>query len=271
MRDDSNQALYFSPWKKRWNLLLLIISLLHHYVTARKISPSFHWVQSLYTHYIEFCHNKLICFSATALLGLSCVSKQMVFAWFAASQGVRRRWLCGCQDSYWNIQSLIQKDNIGWSVAFGALQAWGREGECVYIQWNCLVSSAEPWITSEERMGPCNTAPFLREGSGVLLSNISIFHSSHYVFIVISVLLILEIQTVVFSEILLLGSFPQTCTVEKKKTVRSTVPKSAGSAAFQHSSHLVFTNTDKHKPRVWIPNKKNVPPLNFELSYRILI
>lgn len=36
-----------------------------------KISPSFHWVKSLYTHYIEFCHNGLICSSAVALLGLS--------------------------------------------------------------------------------------------------------------------------------------------------------------------------------------------------------
>lgn len=136
--DESNQALCFSPQKKRWDLLLLIISLLHHYVTACKISPSFHWVKSLYAHYIEFCHNKLICFSASALLGLNSVSKQLVFAWFAASQGVKRRWLCGCQDSYWNIQSLIQNQRRIILVILLILihhsqinmVAWGREGEC---------------------------------------------------------------------------------------------------------------------------------------------
>lgn len=135
--DESNQALHFSPQKKRWNLLLLIISLLHHYVTACKISPSFHWVKSLYAHYIEFCHNKLICFSAVALSGLNCVSTQLVFAWFAASQGVKRRWLCGCQDSYWNIQSLIQNQQRIILVILLILihhrqtnmVAWGREGE----------------------------------------------------------------------------------------------------------------------------------------------
>lgn len=52
---------------------------MHHYVTACKILPSFHWVKS-YAHYIEFCHNKLICFSAIALLELNYVSKQLVFA-----------------------------------------------------------------------------------------------------------------------------------------------------------------------------------------------
>lgn len=72
------------------------------------ISTSFHWVKSLYVHYIEFCHNKLICFSAIAVLGLSYVSKQLVFAWFAASQGVKRRWLCRCQDSCCNIQTQLR-------------------------------------------------------------------------------------------------------------------------------------------------------------------
>lgn len=37
--DESNQALCFSP-EKRWNLLLLIISLLQHSVSACNISPA---------------------------------------------------------------------------------------------------------------------------------------------------------------------------------------------------------------------------------------
>jgi len=44
------------------------------------------------------------------------------------------------------------------------------------------MSSAEPQITSEERMGPCTTvsALFLRGGNDVFLwFNIAIFHVSH--------------------------------------------------------------------------------------------
>lgn len=82
-------SILFLSFSNRWNWLLLTISLMHHYVTACKILPSFHWVKSLYAHDIEFCHNKLICFSAIALLGLNYVSKQLVFASLAASEGWR--------------------------------------------------------------------------------------------------------------------------------------------------------------------------------------
>ena len=52
----------------------------------------------------------------------------------------------------------------------------------INLHLDCHMSSAEPQITSEERMGPCTTvsALFLRGGNDVFLwFNIAIFHVSH--------------------------------------------------------------------------------------------
>lgn len=168
--DESNQALCFSPGK-RWNLLLLIISLLQHSVSACNISPALlGWNHCLPTALSSATINS----SAPVLAppGLSWESRaSLCLLWAALGAG-------GGQNPYRNSQSLSQHQHrtsvcwfwyttgtLAWFVKWEMHHhkaAWGREGDCVYISMelntklhlHCLPSSSVPQTTLESRMGP---------------------------------------------------------------------------------------------------------------------
>lgn len=193
--NESNKALCFSP-EKRWNLLLLIISLLQHSVSGCNISPALlGW---------KHCPPPALSSATTnssaavpALPGLSQESRASLCLLWAAPG---RR---GGQNSYRNSQSLTSTGY--WSVDFGTPQAdWcgllemrdvpthGCLGEG---RWMCLylngmehkATSPLPsklcWASNHFRIqsgAPDPSFRFILEGKEWCFSEISHFSISHW-------------------------------------------------------------------------------------------
>lgn len=187
------------PPERRWNLLLLIILLLQHSVSACNISPALlGWNHCLPTAPSSATTNPSA--PVPAQLGLSQDSRARLCLLWAAPGGGR-----GGHNSYRNRQSLSQDQHrtlLCWFwYTTGRLVWFVRNERCtttwlpgggkvdvfIYMELNtkihlhCLLSSAS---TSESRVGPIPQFQVYFGGKGVRFFrgfHISVFHIGHLV------------------------------------------------------------------------------------------
>lgn len=195
--DESNQALCFSP-EKRWNLLLLIISLLQHSVSGYNISPALlGW-----NHCPPPAPSSATINSSSpvpALPGLSHESSASLCLLWAAPGGK------GDQISYRNSQSLTQNQHrilVCWFWYTRGRLAWFVRNElphsclgegrwmCLYLNgiehkatspWSCKLC----WAPNHFRIqsgAPDPSFRFILEGKEWCFLEVSHFSISHWPF-----------------------------------------------------------------------------------------